>query len=500
MISTLLALPVAVPLLAGAVLVLLPARLRWTGRLLAVAATGAVLAFGVALTIATNDGSVLSQPAGDWLPGVAIMLVADRFSALLVTVTAVLVLASLAFAFATGDDARRMFTALVMFLSAGVYGAYLTGDLFNLFVFIEVMLAPSYVLVVLSGARRRVAAGGVYLTVSLLASTIFLVGVGLIYGLTGSVNLGELAGAASRSTSVAVAGGVMLVAMALKAALVPVHTWMPRAYRETTPAVVVLFSGLLTKVGLYVIFRVYAVMYNGDPQWRWLLLTVALLTLLVGAAASVGERSIRGVLLYSMVSHIGFILVGLGLFSLTGLAAGIFYLLQYVLVKAALLMGSGALQTTYGTDRLDRLGGLVAREPMLSVAFMVSALSLAGIPPLAGFVGKLFLSLAAFTDGQYLAGGVVVGGSLLTLLALVHVWNEAFWGHNGELTWAEPEKDGGSTMVVVVKIRASLLAPTVALAAMALLLGVAAQPALEAAEVAAAGLLDPSRYVAAVMP
>lgn len=498
--SGLLALPVAVPLLTAAALVVLPARLRWTGRLLTLAGTGAVLAVGIALLVATADGGVVSQAVGDWPAGVSIMLVADQFSALLVTTTAVLVLAGLWFAFVVGDDARRMFTPLVMVLSAGVYGAYLTADLFNLFVFIEVMLAPSYVLVVLSGARRRLSAGGVYLTVSLLASTVFLAGVGLIYGLTGTVNLGELAGTAARSGPVAVAAGVLLVAMAAKAAVVPVHTWLPRVYRETTPAVTVLFSGLLTKVAVYVIFRVYAVMYDGDPTWRWLVMAVALVTLLIGAAASLGDRTIRGVLLYSMVSHIGFMLVGVGLSTSAGLAAGIFYLLQYVLVKAALLMCAGAVQTTYGTDRLDRLGGLVGREPMLATAFMVGAMSLAGIPPLAGFVGKLSLVQAAFVDGQYLAGGVVVGGSLLTIMAMLHVWNQVFWGHDGELTWAEAEEEGEAGTVTAVKVRTGLVAPAVLLASAGLVLGIVAQPVLAAAEVAAGNLLDPAGYVAAVIP
>ena len=497
LVPALLALPLAIPLLAGAVLVLLPARLRWTSRVLAMVATGMVLAVGVVLVATTRDGGAVGQRVGDWPAGIAIMLAADQFSALLVTVTAVLVLGGLLFAFATGDDARRMFTPLVLVLSAGVYGAYLTGDLFNLFVFIEVMLVPSYVLVVLSGARRRLSAGGVYLTVSLLTSTMFLAGLGLIYGLAGTVNLGELAGAASRSDALAVATGVLLVAMGIKAAVVPVHTWLPRVYREVTPAVVVLFSGLLTKVGVYVIFRLYAVMYDGDPRWRWLLLTVALVTLLVGAATSLGDRSIRGVLLYSMVSHIGFMLVGVGLFTEAGLTAGVFYLLQYVLVKASLLMCAGAVQTTYGTDRLDRLGGLVSREPLLATTFMVGALSLIGIPPLAGFVGKLALARGAFGDGQWWTGGLVVAGSLLTLLAMVHVWNQAFWGHDGELTWAEVEEGG---TVSVTKIRRTLLAPAVGLASGGLVLGVAAQPVLALAGVAAGNLLDPAGYVTAVMP
>jgi multicomponent Na+:H+ antiporter subunit D len=236
-------------------------------------------------------------------------------------------------------------------------------------------------------------------------------------------------------------------------------------------------------------------MYEGDPNYGWLIMAGALLSAVVGALAAVGETTFRAVLVFSMVSHVGFMLVGPALFTTLGLAAAIFYLLQYVLVKTALLMCAGAVEATYGTGQLDRLGGLVSRAPLLAVTFMVPALSLAGVPPLSGFVAKLTLVRAALAEDQYLLGGLVVGVGVLTLLAMTRVWTNAFWGHDGEVTWADEES--GDTRVVV-RVRTTLVLPALALAGFSVLLGLGAEPLLAAAEVAAANLLDPSAYVAAV--
>lgn len=494
MTSGWLALPVAAPLLAAGLLVLLPNRPALS-RAVAMAVSAAVLLLGALLLVETHDGTVLSLQVGAWPRGVSIVFAADQLSALMLSVTALLVVACLGFASAVREDSHRLYAPLALTLSAGVYGAYLTADLFNLFVFIEVMLAPSYVLMVLAGGRRRVGAGRIYLTVSLLASTVYLAGIGLLYGVTGTVNLGDLAGLGRESGAVAAAGAVVLVAMATKAAVVPLHGWLPRAYNHASPAVTALFSGLLTKVGVYAIFRIYSVVYDGDPRYGALIAAIAALSMVVGALGSVGERAFRPVLVFSMVSHMGFMLVGPALFTRLGLAAAIFYLLQYVLGKAALLICAGTVEATYGTGRLDRLGGLVSRAPLLAVAFIVPALSLAGIPPLAGFVAKLALIRAALEAGQYVLGGLVISVGLLTMVAMTRIWTNAFWGHDGEITWAD-ESEGGGT--VAVRVRTSLVIPALVLGAFSVLLGIGAQPLLAAAGVAASGLLDPSAYVSAV--
>jgi multicomponent Na+:H+ antiporter subunit D len=491
MTGWLLLLPVTVPLVAAGLLVLTPHRLFQ--RITALTVNLGVVVFSGVLIVATRDGSVVSENVGGWLhPGIPIMFVADAFSALMLAVTSVLVVLCLAYAYATSDATHRLFNPMVLAMVGGVYGAYLTADLFNLFVFLEVMLAPSYVLMVLIGGRKRLAAGRVYLTTSLLASTIFLVGVGLIYGLAGTVNLGQLAGLAQQSAGVAVAGALVLIAMAVKAALVPVHGWLPRSYVHAGPAVTALFSGLLTKVGVYVIFRIYAVVYEGDPQYTWAVLAAAVLSMVVGVLGAVGEKTMRAILAFHMISQIGYMIIGPALFTAAALAAGIFYILHHVLVKAALLMTAGAVEITYGTGRIERLGGLVTRAPLLAVAFMIPAMSLAGIPPLSGFVAKLAVVRAAVMEEQFLLAGVAVVVGLLTLLSMIKIWNGAFWGHNGDATWDDiPDQP-------VTRVRTALVAPALVLAAFSVILGLGGQALLEATETAANGLLDTSAYVTAV--
>jgi multicomponent Na+:H+ antiporter subunit D len=487
MSGALLAGPVAAPLLTAGLLIALP-DLPLLRRIAGATISVGVLLAGVALLAASHSGRVVTQNVGGWPAGFAIVLAADTLSALMVCASALLVLIALAFAAATGDDAHPLFTPLALILSAGVYGALLTADLFNLFVFVEVMLVPSYALLTMTGGRERVAAGRIYLAVNLLASTIFLAGIALLYGLTGSVNLGELAGAA-RHVTVALAGGVVLVAMAVKAAIVPLHGWLPRTYPNAPPAVTVLFSGLLTKVGVYAIFRVYAVVFDGTPSYRWVIMAAALLTMVVGVLGAVGEQTMRGVLSFHMVSQIGYLLVGLALFNTIGLAAAIFFLVQYILVKAALLACAGAVETTYGTGRLDRLGGLAARDPALACAFMFAALSLAGLPPLSGFVAKLSLLRAAAIDASYAAVAVAVAVSLFTLLSMIKIWSAVFWG--------KPNLAVTPTLGRA-NVRPLLAGPALALAAPSLLLGIAAQPLLTLATAAAGGLIDTAPYVQAV--
>jgi multicomponent Na+:H+ antiporter subunit D len=490
MSSALLALPVAGPLLAAALLVALPGR-SVLHRTAALGVSAGVLVLGVLLLAQTRGGLVLTQRLGGWLPGIAIGFAADSFSALMLCATTLLVLVCLSFAMAAGADANPLFTPLALILSAGVYGAFLTADLFNLFVFVEVMLVPSYALFTLLAARQRVVAARLYLAVNLLASTMLLAGIGLLYGVGGTVNLAELAGLGRDSPAVALAAAMVLLAVAVKAAVVPLHGWLPRTYPDASPAVTALFSGLLTKVGVYAIIRIYAVVYAGDRRHLWLILTAALLTMVVGVLGAVGEQAMRPILVFHMVSQIGYILLGLALFTPLGLAAAIFYLVQYLLVKAALLICAGAVVDSYGTDRLDQLGGLAAREPLLALSFAVAALSLAGLPPMSGFPAKLALVWAAGAAAEYLAVTVAVVVGVLTLLSMIKVWNGVFWG--------PPRVPPAPDTAGPARTRPALVAPALVLAVLSIALGVCAAPLLAVAEVAAAGLVDTSAYVRAVL-
>lgn len=505
--SSLLSLWIAVPLIAAGLLVTVPSHLRLHATVL-FAVLGASTAGGVALVarLAANEGTVFAQGVGLWPFGIAIPLVADMLSALMLTVTGLLTVVCVVFAYFAGPASSRYFAPLVLVLTAGVNGALLTADLFNLFVFIEVMLLPSYGLFVLARGHismARIRAARLYVTVNLLTSTIFLVGVAFVYGTAGTVNIAELAGAAKEDSSVAMAVAVCLFALSIKAAVVPVHGWLARTYPETSPAVTAMFSGLHTKVAIVAIYRIYAVIYDGDARWLWIGVAVFCATMVIGVLGAVGENSMRSILAFHMVSQIGYILLGVALFTGAGLTAGIFYLLHHMIVKASLFLSAGAIEVTYGTGRLNRLTAIAKREPVIAVAFFVAALSLAGIPPFSGFVAKLTLILAALDAGQIIAVVLMLAVSIVTLLSMLKIWSGVFWGKGGQdHDPDEPLDDPAESSVAVAvrhRIRPGLAAPAVILALVTVALGLGAELLLYLSDLAAQGLLDTSAYVQAVI-
>lgn len=513
-VSVVLPLLVGVPLLAAGSLVAVSDRRVALARVVLFGVLTATTTVGVLLAVARTDGSVLAHQVGNWLPGVAIVFVADMFAALMLAATGSLTLACCAFAIAAGQAQRRMFAPLVLVLIGGVNGALLTGDLFNLFVFIEVMLLPSYGLLMLAArgtdSDQQVRGNRLYVTVNLLTSTVFLAGVGLIYGVTGTVNLGELAGAARGSVAVAVAVAACLFALSIKAAVVPVHGWLPRAYSATSPTITALFSGLHTKVAIYAVYRIYAVVFAGDSRWLWVGIVLFSVTMIVGGFGALGENTTRAVLAFSTVSQVGYILLGVALFGPLGLAAGIFYLLHHMIVKTSLFLSTGAVEVRYGSVPLGQVRGLARREPVIAGAFLAAAISLAGLPPFSGFVAKYALVTASFSAGQWVAGAITVMASLLTLLAMLTIWSSLFWGppDRGDdaplvgAAHADPDPTGGDTAIAVRtprRVGMALAAPAVALVLATLVFGIGGELLLSLTSVAADGLVDTTPYVQAVL-
>ncbi|MGF1646384.1 MAG: monovalent cation/H+ antiporter subunit D family protein [Kineosporiaceae bacterium] len=491
--SELLPLLVGGPLGAAGGCLLLP----WTAARRAVVwvTTAAVLAFAGWTLTETADGSVIAHQVSGWPPGISIPFAVDTLSALMLAVTSLLVLVCSLYAAAAGEDGEdgdRHLASLVLVMSGGVYGALATADLFNLFVMVEVALVPSYVLLTRSGLLPALRAGRVYVTVNLLISTTLLLGVALVYGVAGTVNLGELAGAARESEATAVAAGVVLVALAGKAAVVPLHGWLPRSYPYAATSLSAMFSGLLTKIGVYGLFRVYSVVFEGDERLEWVIQAVLVVTMAVAVLGALGETTMRAILSFHMTSQVGYILLGLGFFGGAGLAASIFYLIHHIVVKAALFLAVGAVERTHGTGDLSRLGGMARRSPLLAIAFLVPALSLAGIPPLSGFVAKFTLVLAAVRAEAYVAAGVAVAVSLFTLLSMLKIWNGAFWGDA-----PDPQPDAQPTGAAG-RVPRRLVLPALALAAVTVGLGLGAEGLLALSVTAAENLVDTGGYVEAV--
>ncbi|WP_315552986.1 monovalent cation/H+ antiporter subunit D family protein [Microbacterium aurum] len=445
----------------------------------------AVLAYGTWGLSVTADGSVVAHQVSGWAPGVAIPFALDTLSALLITATSFLVLVCSLYAAAAREDTDRYFASLVLVMSGGVYGAFATADLFNLFVMVEVALVPSYVLMTRTASRPSLRAAGVYVTVNLFISTTLLFGIALVYGATGTVNLGELAGAAERSSTAAAALAVVLVALAGKAAMVPLHGWLPRSYPHLSTSLSAMFSGLLTKIGVYALFRVYAVTFGADERLEGIIQAILVIGMVVGVLGALGSSDMRAILSFHMSSQVGYILLGLGIFGVAGLAASIFYLIQYMMAKAALFLAVGVVQRESGSGDLRDVGGMARRSPLLAAAFLVPALSLAGIPPLSGFVAKFLLVVAAVDVAAFLAAAAVVAVSLFTLLSMLKIWNGAFWG--------DPPA-GAAT----ARIPHRLVLPAVALASLTVVLGVGGEGLIALSTTAAGNLVDLGPYIEAV--
>lgn len=526
-IAALLPLFTALPLVLGGVLVV-GHRFQLLQDIVLFATLTGSIAASAALFPLVSDGQTIAHNIGMWGFGYSIPFVADMFAVLMLVTTAVLGLVCAWFAAASGLTKQRFAAPLILILMAGVFGAILTGDLFNFFVCLEIMLLPSYGLYALTIHQRggSLLVGGMRLFIAsnLLGSTLYMVGVGLVYGTAGSINLAELAGAAKEDPAVALAGAVCLLAMFIKASIVPVHSWLAQTYPYTSPAITALFSGLHTKVGVYMIYRIYAVLFDGDDGFLWIMVALFSLTMVVGVLGAVGEKTTRSILAFHMVSQLGYIMMGVALFTELGLAAGIFYLVHHMIVKASLFMSTGAIEVQYGTGELGKVTAMAKREPIMAVAFFVAALSLAGIPPFSGFVAKFSLMIATWEVNWIYPLAVMVVVSLLTLLSMLKIWGGVFWGNpktplpdpahgqdpdgphatlgGGVATYTRSDSqtmtEDKTTKKPKSRIGFWLAAPAVITAVITLVLGVGGEYLMQYSEVAANNLMDTSSYVEAV--
>lgn len=502
MSALLLPLLAAVPVMAAALSAMVPWRVL--GRVLTLAVPAVTAAAGLALLVHHRSEPVLATQVGGFIPGVAIPLVSDSFTALMLVATGLVATAALAFCALTGEFARsRHFAPLALLLLAGANGALLTGDLFNLFVFVEVMLLPSYALIAMTGTWRRLGVGRLFVVVNLLTSTTLLAGVGFVYASAGAVNLAALAGAAAEDGRVAAALGIVIMALCIKAGAVPVHGWLPRSYPATSSGVMALFSALHTKVALYAVIRIWATAFDLDPAWGRVILVVALVTTLLGAFASAAPESAREILAWQMVSGVGVILAALAVAAAPG--GAIVYMLHHMVTIGALVLLIGAAEHIYRTDRLGwghagGLRGLWHRERPTAVLLVIAIAALVGLPPTSGLIGKLEVIDAALgADGPGGAGVawgvvtvvVVLLASLIGLVAMLRLWRGAMWGGPGPGDDDEvPDRR---------RVPTRLLAPGGALvaASVALFLGYGAvAPEVDRA---VAGLVDTDAYVRAVL-
>ncbi|MDJ0626699.1 MAG: monovalent cation/H+ antiporter subunit D [Rhodobacter sp.] len=440
--------PVVLPALLAPFIVLAARYHIGIQRAFSVAGVLALIAIAAGLAWQVSAGTILLYQLGDWAAPFGIVLVGDRLSTLMVLLTSVLALFVLLYAIGSGwDDRGRHFHALFQFQLMGIMGAFLTGDLFNLFVFFEVLLIASYGLMIHAGGNARLRAGVQYVLFNLIGSTLFLFALGSIYAETGTLNMADLAQrakliGAEETAGIRVAAVLLLLVFAIKAATVPLHFWLPSSYAEAPAPVAALFA-IMTKVGAYAIIRVYSMIFPPELEVTsglhdvWLL-PAALVSLAIGMAGVLAARKLDRLVAFSIIGSMGMVMVAIALFNPPGIAAALYYIVHSTLAGATLFLISDLVRT--GRANLELLPQApVAGTALTAGLFFTGAIAMAGLPPLSGFLGKLLVLEAAYgTDLVVWIWAVVLGSSLISILGFARAGSVLFWKAHS----VEPQADG----------------------------------------------------------
>lgn len=494
-------LPILLPAVVASLLALAGRRDLVLARTASLASAGVLLFVAIGLLAGASDGMIRTYALGDWPAPFGIVLVVDRLSALMLTLTAGLALAVLLHC-ANGWDARgRHFHALFQFQLMGLNGAFLTGDFFNLFVFFEILLIASYGLMTHGGGAERVRAGLQYVVVNLVGSTLFLFAVGLLYGVTGTLNMADLAlkvPAVPHGDQGLLRSGALLLlfVFALKAALVPLHLWLPGTYANAPAPVAALFA-VLTKVGAYAIIRLSTLAFGdaaGELAWLaapWLMPT-AMLTLTLGMFGVLAARRLTVTISFAVVGSVGTLLIAVALFTPHAIAAALYYLVQSTLAAGAFFLVADLVgERRHANGDLLAAGPTIAQSGLIGALFLLAAIAMTGLPPLSGFVGKLLI-LDATRDAfnRNWIWGLLLTTSLLAIVGFARAGSVLFWkgGEIGEKVAAHPR----SRAVLPVTAIGLLLAANVALT-------VCAGPVVRYLDATAMQLFAPAAYIDAVL-
>jgi multicomponent Na+:H+ antiporter subunit D len=435
---------------------------------------------------------ILTHQPGNWPAPFGITLVTDMLSAIMLLTVSFVSIIIIIYSPGYIDKERQTagYYALVFGLLMGVNGAFITGDIFNMYVWYEVMLTSSFVLIALGGSAEQLRGSIKYVTISFVASIFFVSSIGILYGQAGTLNMADLA-AKMRVWEDApyINGALMLffIAFSIKSAMFPFFFWLPAAYHTPPLPITALFAGTLTKVGIYTMFRFYSLFItDADDFWKSFLLIMAGLTMFIGVLMAASQYDIRKILSLHIISQVGYMVMGLGIFTVAGLAGAIFFTVHNMLSKTNTFLAGGLVSQRSGSFDLKNLGGLYKSKPFMALLFFLPAMSLAGIPPLPGFFGKFFLIKGGFEAGEYFITAVAILVGLFTLFSMVKIWNEAYWKKAPE-NIMEGRISGSS------KLATSLLAIAV------LMMGIFAGPVIEICIIAAEQIVDPYVYINAVL-
>lgn len=499
----LLIIPPFIILLLSAVLCLFFWKHVKIQRIIYLIGTTGVLGASAFLLISVAQHGIFTLQVGGWPAPFGISLVVDIFSALMVNITALLGFSLFFYSFARESISLSRkkvgFYPVLLFMLTGIMGAFITGDIFNLYVWFEVMLVSSFILIALGSERSQLEGAIKYVTINFVASTLLLLGIGILYGIAGSTNMADLAGKLQGqeiSGLAYVASMMFMVSFGIKAAIFPLFFWLPASYHTPPIAITAIIAGLLTKVGVYALIRVFTLIFPLNTGFsQHLLLMLAALTMIIGVLGAVAQYDIKKLLSFHIISQIGYMVMGLAIFSPLALAGAIFFIIHNILVKTNLFFISGIIERHQGSYKLKELGGVYDKLPFVSLLFAISAFSLAGIPPLSGFWGKYILAKAGLDQDQYLIVAASLLTGLLTLFSMSKIWRQVFLQPFPE--HRKPVYEGREA--TFIKNNKGMVTASVILAGFTLWLSFFAAPLVELSEKAADQLLNRELYIQTVL-
>lgn len=461
------------------------------------AITGSFLLFISAAFIlhSVHSGGMLFLQAGGWEAPFGITIAIDGMSALFLLTASIITLSISIFALRFREREKYLARFYFFFFSLilGINGAFISGDIFNLYVWFEIMLISSFVLITLGFSKQQLRAGIKYMAMNLVGSLFFLAGIGLLYGKTGTLNMAHLADILMNDEeAILINTSAMLffLAFGIKAAVFPLYFWLPSSYHTPDITVSTLFAGILTKVGVYAMFRFFTLFFVQDPDlWHNLLIVVAGFTMVIGGMAASSRYETRKILSYHIISQIGYMIMGLAIFTPLSIAGGIFFALHNMVAKTNTFIVAGLINRMRGSYSLREVGGLFRQSPVLAFLFLIPAFALAGIPPLSGFFAKFILVKAGFEDGHYIITGIAVLTGLLTLYSMIKIWNEAF---------LKKAPDNDLTTGLSKPGFIDLL-PSVILGGVTIFMGIFASEVFQWTLIAGESLMNPEAYISTIL-
>lgn len=489
--NNLVVMPILLPLVAGILMLLLKENIKLQ-RIISGIVSLAGLGLSFYLASIVNTQGIQIMTAGGWQPPFGIVLVADLFSVIMLILSNIVATACMFFSFQTIDEGREKhyYYPFFLLLMVGINGSFLTGDIFNLFVFFEIMLLSSYILIVLGGEKAQLRETIKYVIINMLSSTLFLVAVALLYSVTGTLNMADLAvkiPQVENQGMVTVIAMMFMMVFGIKGALFPLYFWLPRSYFTPPSAISALFGGLLTKVGVYALIRVFTLIFIQDPGFTHnIILFLAAGTMFFGVLGAISQMDFKSILSFHIISQVGYMVMGLGLYTTLSIAGAIFYIAHHIIVKSCLFLVCGMTEKITGTTDLSEMSGLLKHYPVVGWLFFIAGISLAGVPPLSGFFSKFVIMQAGMLKASYGIVFVSLIVGLLTLFSMMKIFIYSFWGE---------EKGIPAQRVPYAK----MAPPVVALVALSVFLGLNAEWIMGYAMASAEQLMNPEIYINAVL-